>query len=109
MSGKWFTRRGPGRSHAGPAPREDRSGTSARKPLRLSQLGNSRLREALDLPALATRLGPLVAAFDGRPVAAGHTKAAAAGEGPRELLMIADGVPKSRTTIDPARGSKITA
>ncbi|MGL4464305.1 MAG: hypothetical protein ACRC1K_19310 [Planctomycetia bacterium] len=40
---------------------------------------------------------------------AGKAKMAALGARMRKLLMIADGVLKSRTPFDPTRGSKIIA
>ncbi|MGL4465128.1 MAG: transposase [Planctomycetia bacterium] len=95
----------------GGKPREHRSGTSVHKRTRLSKAGNARLRKALHLPALtAIRFNPpLGGCFYARLVKAGKAKRAALGACMRKLLIIADGVLKSRTPFDPARGSKITA
>lgn len=114
MSDKRVTRRGPGRSpwaHAGPAPRECPSRTSARIRTRLSKAGNAWLRTALDPPALApaARFTPPVAAFYDRLVAAGKPKVAAVDACPRKLPLVSCGVPEDRTAFDTARGSKVTA
>lgn len=82
---------------AGLAPRPYRSGTSVRRRTRLSKAGSARLRKALYLLAQpALRFNPLLKAFFERLVAAGKTRMAAVGACRRKLLLIADGILKSR-------------
>lgn len=82
---------------AGLSPREHQSGTSVRKPTRITKAGNRRLRKALFMPALvAIRFNPAVKALYERLVARGMARKAALCAGMRKLLMIAYGVLKSR-------------
>jgi transposase len=94
-------------AYAGLAPRQYRSGTTVRKRTRLSKAGNARLRKALYLPTLtAIRFNPRLQRLYERLLAAGKAKMAAVGACMRKLLMVAYGVLKNRTPIDPSWAQK---
>jgi transposase len=62
-------------AYAGLDPREEQSGTSVKKPARISRIGNSRLRALLFLPAITmARKDPFAAHFANRLVSRGKKK-----------------------------------
>lgn len=74
-------------SHAGLDPRPVSSGTSVRRPTRISKTGNARLRAALYMPALvAARRDPHVRAFYQKRIAGGLKPIAALVAVERKLL-----------------------
>lgn len=84
-------------AYAGLNPRVHTSGTSVRKPGRISRRGNRNLRRALYMPALAAiRYNPIVKQLFDRLVAKGMARKAAVCAAMRKLLMIAYGVLKNR-------------
>ena len=94
-------------AYAGLAPREFRSGASARRRTRLSKAGNARLRKGLFLPTqTAVSFNPLLKGFFERLVKAGKPKMQAVGACRRKLVMLCYGVLKNRAPFDPAWASK---
>ena len=90
-------------AYAGLTPRERTSGTSVRRQPRLAKTGNSRLRRALDLPAIvAMRHNPAVRAFTERLRARGKRPMVLVGAAMRKLLHLIYGVLKSGKPFDPA-------
>jgi transposase len=84
-------------AYAGLNPRQYQSGTSVKKPTRLSKAGNGRLRRALYMPALsAYRFNPVLKDLFERLRKRGLCKKAALCAVMRKLLMLAYGVLKTR-------------
>lgn len=82
-------------AYAGLAPREHRSGSSVHTKTRLGKHGNSRLRTAMDVPAVtAVMWNPRVKAHYERLRQAGKAKMVALAAAMRKLLMICYGVLK---------------
>lgn len=89
-------------AHAGLVPREFSSGTSVRKQPRLSKVGNSHLRRAFYMPALAAqRFNPIVKALVARLTERGKGKMVIVGAVMRKLIHLAFGVLKTRKPFDP--------
>ena len=87
---------------AGLAPRERQSGSSVRGRVRLSKIGNARLRKALYFPAVtAIRCGPFFQAWAEGLQKRGKSKMAVIGAVMRKLIHIAYGVLKSGRPFDP--------
>lgn len=88
-------------AYAGLVPRHYESGTSIKRPSRLSKLGNSRLRRALYFPALsAMRHNEAVKVFAARLRERGKAKMAVVGASMRKLLHICFGVLSSGRPFD---------
>ncbi|QEL20925.1 IS110 family transposase [Limnoglobus roseus] len=102
-------------AYCGLSPREFRSGSSVRGRTRLSKSGNARLRKALFLPTqTAVRFNPTLRRFfasltDPDRRGGPKPKMQAIGACMRKLVMICDGVLKSRTPFDSTWGSRITS
>jgi transposase len=89
-------------AYAGLNPQECRSGTSVQRKVRLSRLGNARLRKALYFPALtAQRFNPLIQPFCQRLRDRGKVKMQVVGAAMRKLLHLVFGVMKSQKGFDP--------
>ena len=89
-------------AYAGLAPRQHQSGTSVKRPTRISRRGSGRLRKALYFPAVtALRYNPLIAALGERLRAKGLCGKQCVAAAMRKLLMLAYGVLKHRQPFDP--------
>lgn len=89
-------------AQAGLTPRHHSSGTSVKAPSRLSKLGNSRLRNALYMPAIsAKKHNPVLSLFCQRLLDRGKPKMVVVCAAMRKLLQIAFGVLKSGLPFDP--------
>ena len=87
---------------AGLVPRERQSGSSVRGRVRLSKIGNSRLRKALYFPAVtAIRCSPFFQAWVEGLRQRGKSKMAIIGAVMRKLVHLAYGVLKSCKPFDP--------
>ena len=87
---------------AGLTPQEFSSGSSVHGKPRLSKIGNSRLRQALFMPAIvARRYNPLIHSFCERLLAKGKSKKSVIGAAMHKLLRQVFGVLKSQTAFDP--------
>jgi transposase len=87
---------------AGLVPRERQSGSSVRGRVRLSKIGNSRLRKALYFPAItALRCSPFFQAWAKGLRERGKSKMAVIGAAMRKLLHLAYGVLKTGRPFDP--------
>jgi transposase len=86
----------------GPVPRERQSGSSVRGRVRLSKIGNARLRKALYFPAVtALRCSPFFQQWAAGLRARGKSKMAVIGAAMRKLLHLAYGVLKTGRPSDP--------
>lgn len=91
-------------AYAGLTPSEHSSGSSIHKKPRLSKLGNSRLRKALFMPALASiQHNEVIKVFRQRLLDSGKPKIKIVGAIMHKLLRFAFGVLKSALPFDPAR------
>jgi transposase len=87
---------------AGLVPRERQSGSSIRGRVRLSKIGNSRLRKALYFPAVtALRCSPFFQAWAEGLRQRGKSKMAVIGAAMRKLVHLAYGVLKTGKPFDP--------
>jgi transposase len=87
---------------AGLVPRERQSGSSVRGRVRLSKIGNARLRKALYFPAVtALRCSPFFQAWAEGLRARGKSKMAVIGAAMRKLVHLAYGVLKTGRPFDP--------
>jgi transposase len=87
---------------AGLVPRERQSGASVRGRVRLSKIGNSRLRRALYFPAItALRCSPFFQAWAEGLHKRGKSKMAVIGAVMRKLVHLAYGVLKTGKPFDP--------
>ena len=87
---------------AGLTPQEFSAGSSVHGKPRLSKIGNSRLRQALDLPAIvARRYHPLIQVVCARLLAQGKSKMAMIGAAMHKLLRQVFGVLKSGLPFEP--------
>ena len=90
---------------AGLVPRERRSGTSVRGKVRLSKIGNSRLRKALYFPAIAAlRSSDFFKQWAEGLRQRGKCKMAVIGAAMRKLIHLAYGVLKTGKPFDPNWG-----
>lgn len=88
-------------AYAGLVPRHYESGTSIKRRVRLSKLGNSRLRRALYFPALsAMRHNEAIQVFAERLRKQGKAKMAVVGASMRKLLHICFGVLRNGQPFD---------
>lgn len=89
-------------AYAGLVPREWRSGSSVRGRVRLSKIGNARLRRALYFPAVtALRCSPFFQQWAEGLRARGKSKMAVIGAAMRKLIHLAYGVLKTGKPFDP--------
>lgn len=89
-------------AYAGPVPREWRSGSSVRGRVRLSKIGNARLRRALYFPAItALRCSPFFRQWADGLRQRGKSKMAVVGAAMRKLIHLAYGVLKTGKPFDP--------
>jgi transposase len=89
-------------AYAGLNPQECSSGTSVQRKVRLSRIGNARLRHALYFPAItAQRFNPLIKSFCQRLLERGKLKMQVVGAAMRKLLHLVFGVMKSQKVFDP--------
>jgi transposase len=87
---------------AGLVPRERQSGSSVRGRVRLSKIGNSRLRKALYFPAItALRCSPFFQSWAEGLRRRGKSKMSVIGAAMRKLVHLAYGVLKSGKRFDP--------
>lgn len=87
---------------AGLVPRERQSGSSIRGRVRLSKIGNARLRKALYFPAVtALRCSPFFQAWAEGLRQRGKSKMAVIGAAMRKLIHLAYGVLKTGKPFDP--------
>lgn len=87
---------------AGLVPRERQSGSSIRGRVRLSKIGNARLRKALYFPAItALRCSPFFQAWAAGLRQRGKSKMAVIGAAMRKLIHLAYGVLKTGRPFDP--------
>ena len=87
---------------AGLVPRERQSGSSVRGRVRLSKIGNSRLRKALYFPAItALRCSPFFQRWAEGLRQRGKSKMAVIGAVIRKLVHLAYGVLKTGKPFDP--------
>jgi transposase len=87
---------------AGLVPRERQSGSSVRGRVRLSKIGNARLRKALYFPAVtALRCSPFFQSWAEGLRARGKSKMAVIGAAMRKLVHLAYGVLKTGRPFDP--------
>ena len=87
---------------AGLVPRERQSGSSVRGRVRLSKIGNSRLRKALYFPAVtALRCSPFFQRWADGLRQRGKSKMAVIGAAMRKLIHLAFGVLKTGKPFDP--------
>lgn len=92
---------------AGLVPRERQSGSSVRGRVRLSKIGNARLRKALYFPAVtALRCSPFFQAWAEGLRARGESKMAVIGAAMRKLVHLAYGVLKTGRPFDPEWSQK---
>lgn len=88
---------------AGVTPAHHQSGTSVRKPTRLSKIGKASVRAALYWPAItAITHNPCVKTLAQRLQAQGKSKKVIRGAAMRKLMHLAYGVLKHQTPFDPA-------
>lgn len=91
-------------AHSGLDPAHETSGTSVRKPSRISRQGNRYLRRALFMPALtAARFDPYLKAFYGQLLARNKTKLQALTAVARKILHAIYGIFKTDTPYDGAK------
>jgi len=91
-------------AYAGLDPREYSSGTSVRKPTRISKVGNAHLRRALYMPALvASRVEPHLRGFYEHLLARGKSKRQALVAVARKLLHAIYGMFRSQRPYDGTR------
>ena len=89
-------------AYVGLTPRKEQSGTSVNKPGRLSKRGNTRLRTAFYMPALAAvRSNPFVIDLATRMEKRGISRMCIIGASMRKLVHLAFGVLKHRQPFDP--------
>jgi transposase len=89
-------------AYAGLTPRNHHSGSSVHKPGRLVKTGNSYLRKALYMPALAAmRWNPIIRALVERLDARGKKRMTIVGAVMRKLVHLAFGVLKHQQPFDP--------
>jgi transposase len=87
---------------AGPVPRQRQSGSSVRGRVRLSKIGNARLRKALYFPAVtALRCSPFFQQWAEGLRQRGKSKMAVIGAAMRKLIHLAYGVLKTGRPFDP--------
>lgn len=92
---------------AGLVPRERQSGSSVRGRVRLSKIGNARLRKALYFPAVtALRCSPFFQAWADGLRQRGKSKMAVIGAAMRKLVHLAYGVLKTGRPFDPEWAQK---
>ncbi len=92
---------------AGLVPRERQSGSSVRGRVRLSKIGNSRLRKALSFPAVtALRCSPFFQQWAEGLRRRGKSKMAVIGAAMRKLVHLAYGVLKTGRPFDPEWAQK---
>ena len=92
---------------AGLVPRERQSGSSVRGRVRLSKIGNSRLRKALYFPAItALRCSPFFQRWAEGLRQRGKSKMAVIGAAMRKLIHLAYGVLKTGRPFDPEWGKR---
>ena len=92
---------------AGLVPRERQSGSSVRGRVRLSKIGNARLRKALYFPAItALRCSPFFQQWAEGLRQRGKSKMAVVGAAMRKLVHLAYGVLKTGRPFDPEWGQK---
>lgn len=92
---------------AGLVPRERQSGSSVRGRVRLSKIGNARLRKALYFPAItALRCSPFFQEWADGLRQRGKSKMAVIGAAMRKLVHLAYGVLKSGKPFDPGWAQK---
>jgi transposase len=97
-------------AHAGLDPRSYESGSSVRKPARISKTGNKHFRALLFLPAMtAVRYDPSVRCFFDRLTGNGKKPIAAYVAVMRKLLHAIHGVLSTRTPFDSARFTRPSA
>ena len=93
---------------AGLVPRERQSGSSVRGRVRLSKIGNSRLRKALYFPAItALRCSPFFQQWAEGLRQRGKSKMAVIGAAMRKLVHLAYGVLKTGRPFDPEWAQKV--
>jgi transposase len=93
---------------AGLVPRERRSGTSVRGKVRLSKIGNARLRKALYFPAItALRCSDFFKQWSSGMRERGKSKMAVIGAVMRKLIHLAYGVLKTNKPFDPNWGKTV--
>lgn len=89
-------------AYLGLVPRSEESGTSVKRPPRLSKVGPARLRAKLYMGAVvATRYNPLIQHLYERLLARGKAKMSALGAAMKKLVQIAYGVLKHQRKYDP--------
>jgi transposase len=89
-------------AYAGLVPRERRSGSSVRGRVRLSKIGNARLRRALYFPAItALRCSPFFQQWAEGLRQRGKSKMSVIGAAMRKLIHLAYGVLKTGKPFDP--------
>ncbi len=89
-------------AYAGLVPRERRSGTSVRGHIKLSKIGNARLRKALYFPAItALRCSDFFKAWAEPLRTRGKCKMSVIGAAMRKLIHLAYGVLKTGKPFDP--------
>lgn len=92
---------------AGLVPRGRQSGSSIRGRVRLSKIGNARLRKALYFPAVtALRCSPFFQAWAEGLRQRGKSKMAVIGAAMRKLMHLAYGVLKTGQPFDPEWGKR---
>jgi len=92
---------------AGLVPREQQSGSSVRGRVRLSKIGNARLRKALYFPAVtALRCSPFFQSWAEGLRQRGKSKMAVIGAAMRKLVHLAYGVLKTGRPFDPEWAQK---
>jgi transposase len=92
---------------AGLVPRERQSGSSIRGRVRLSKIGNARLRKALYFPAItALRCSPFFQAWAEGLRQRGKSKMSVIGAAMRKLVHLAYGVLKTGRPFDPEWGQR---
>jgi transposase len=97
-------------AHAGLDPRQMESGTSLRKPTRISKAGNRHLRAALYMPAMvSTRHEPNIRGFYERRIATGLRPIQALVAVERKLLHAIHGMWSSDTAFDGSKFFAMTA
>jgi transposase len=97
-------------AHAGLDPRQLESGTSLRKPTRISKAGNRHLRAALYMPAMvSTRHEPNIRGFYERRIATGLKPIQALVAVERKLLHAIHGMWSSNTDFDGSKFFAMTA
>jgi transposase len=93
---------------AGLVPRERQSGSSVKGRVRLSKIGNARLRKALYFPAItALRCSPFMQQWANGLRERGKSKLSVVGAVMRKLLHLAYGVLKTNQPFDPEWAIKV--